>query len=94
MCGGGEWSVMRRWTTCSKVHQERVIRTYGYNVCGNTIERLASPIPPEKQPNLSDEERCARISTVIKKKDIAIISTMHMLQCSIDVLPMKMTLKR
>ncbi|GIY20383.1 hypothetical protein CDAR_295931 [Caerostris darwini] len=34
-------------------------------------ERLASPILPEKQPNLSDEERCARISTVIKKKDIA-----------------------
>ncbi|GIY66502.1 hypothetical protein CDAR_386811 [Caerostris darwini] len=31
-------------------------------------ERLASPTFPEK---LSDEERCARISTVIKKKDIA-----------------------
>ncbi|GIY42024.1 hypothetical protein CDAR_210271 [Caerostris darwini] len=31
-------------------------------------ERLASPTFPE---TLSDEERCARISTVIKKKDIA-----------------------
>ncbi|GIY02764.1 hypothetical protein CDAR_588041 [Caerostris darwini] len=34
-------------------------------------ERLASPTFPEKQSNLSDEERCARISTVIKKKDIS-----------------------
>ncbi|GIX94674.1 hypothetical protein CEXT_577241 [Caerostris extrusa] len=31
-------------------------------------ERLASPTLPQKQ---SDEERCARISTVIKKMDIA-----------------------
>ncbi|GIY39353.1 hypothetical protein CEXT_266261 [Caerostris extrusa] len=34
-------------------------------------ERLASPIFPEKQSILSDEERCTRIFTVIKKKDIA-----------------------
>ncbi|GIX68920.1 hypothetical protein CDAR_529401 [Caerostris darwini] len=34
-------------------------------------ERLSSPTFPEKQSNLSDEEHCARISTVIKKKDIA-----------------------
>ncbi|GIY06959.1 hypothetical protein CDAR_533261 [Caerostris darwini] len=34
-------------------------------------ERLASPTFPEKQSNLSDEEHCARITTVIKKKDIA-----------------------
>ncbi|GIY58819.1 hypothetical protein CDAR_227611, partial [Caerostris darwini] len=34
-------------------------------------ERLASPTFPEKQSNLSDEEQCARITTVIKKKDIA-----------------------
>ncbi|GIY47399.1 hypothetical protein CDAR_448811 [Caerostris darwini] len=34
-------------------------------------ERLASPTFREKQSNLSDEERCARISTVIKKKDIS-----------------------
>ncbi|GIY19540.1 hypothetical protein CDAR_606091 [Caerostris darwini] len=32
---------------------------------------LASPTFPEKQCNLSDEEHCARITTVIKKKDIA-----------------------
>ncbi|GIY82855.1 hypothetical protein CDAR_305051 [Caerostris darwini] len=30
-------------------------------------ERLASPTFPEKQSNLSDEENCARITTVIKK---------------------------
>ncbi|GIY62483.1 hypothetical protein CEXT_401071 [Caerostris extrusa] len=34
-------------------------------------ERLASPIFPEKLSNLSDDERCARITTVTKKKDIA-----------------------
>ncbi|GIX83760.1 hypothetical protein CEXT_215041 [Caerostris extrusa] len=34
-------------------------------------EWLASLTFPEKQSSLSDEERCARISTVIKKKDIA-----------------------
>ncbi|GIX97353.1 hypothetical protein CDAR_178101 [Caerostris darwini] len=34
-------------------------------------ELLASPTFPEKQSNLSDEEHCARITTVIKKKDIA-----------------------
>ncbi|GIY66090.1 hypothetical protein CDAR_170321 [Caerostris darwini] len=34
-------------------------------------ELLASPTFPEKQFNLSDEEHCARISTVIKKKDLA-----------------------
>ncbi|GIY68582.1 hypothetical protein CDAR_21671 [Caerostris darwini] len=34
-------------------------------------ERLASPTFPETQSNLSDEEHCARITTVIKKKDIA-----------------------
>ncbi|GIX68325.1 hypothetical protein CEXT_237331 [Caerostris extrusa] len=34
-------------------------------------ERLASPPFPEKQCNLSDEEHCARITTVIKKKDLA-----------------------
>ncbi|GIX69819.1 hypothetical protein CEXT_55701 [Caerostris extrusa] len=34
-------------------------------------ERLASPVFPEKQSNLSDKDRCARISTVIKKKDLA-----------------------
>ncbi|GIX72561.1 hypothetical protein CDAR_5871 [Caerostris darwini] len=34
-------------------------------------ERLASPTFPEKQFNFSDEEHCARITTVIKKKDLA-----------------------
>ncbi|GIY08177.1 hypothetical protein CEXT_536681 [Caerostris extrusa] len=34
-------------------------------------ERLASPTLPEKQSNLSDEEHCASITTVIKKKDVA-----------------------
>ncbi|GIY40767.1 hypothetical protein CDAR_395011 [Caerostris darwini] len=34
-------------------------------------ERLASPTFPEKKFYLSDEEHCARITTVIKKKDIA-----------------------
>ncbi|GIX69837.1 hypothetical protein CEXT_164651 [Caerostris extrusa] len=34
-------------------------------------ERLASPTFPEKQSNLSDEEHCARITTVIKMKDLA-----------------------
>ncbi|GIY06733.1 hypothetical protein CDAR_578381 [Caerostris darwini] len=34
-------------------------------------ELLASPTFPEKQSNLSDEEHCARITTVIKKKDLA-----------------------
>ncbi|GIY74303.1 hypothetical protein CEXT_372161 [Caerostris extrusa] len=34
-------------------------------------ERLASPTFPEKQFNLSDEEHYARITTVIKKKDLA-----------------------
>ncbi|GIY23804.1 hypothetical protein CDAR_386041 [Caerostris darwini] len=34
-------------------------------------ELLASPTFLEKQSNLSDEEHCARISTVIKKKDLA-----------------------
>ncbi|GIY70850.1 hypothetical protein CDAR_616501 [Caerostris darwini] len=34
-------------------------------------ELLASLTFPEKQSNLSDEEHCARITTVIKKKDIA-----------------------
>ncbi|GIY38641.1 hypothetical protein CDAR_227621 [Caerostris darwini] len=33
-------------------------------------ERLASPTFPEKQSNLCDEEHCARITTVINKKDI------------------------
>ncbi|GIY92810.1 hypothetical protein CEXT_195291 [Caerostris extrusa] len=34
-------------------------------------ERLASPTFLKKQSNLSDEEHCARITTVIKKKDLA-----------------------
>ncbi|GIY89436.1 hypothetical protein CDAR_608301, partial [Caerostris darwini] len=34
-------------------------------------ERLASPTFPKKQSNLSDEEHCARITTVIKKKELA-----------------------
>ncbi|GIY69252.1 hypothetical protein CEXT_259621 [Caerostris extrusa] len=34
-------------------------------------ERLASPIFPKKPSNLSDEEHCAPITTVIKKKDLA-----------------------
>ncbi|GIY89185.1 hypothetical protein CDAR_402381 [Caerostris darwini] len=34
-------------------------------------ERLASPIFPEKLTNLSDEERCARVTTATKKKDVA-----------------------
>ncbi|GIY26711.1 hypothetical protein CEXT_304701, partial [Caerostris extrusa] len=54
-----------------KVHQERVIRTYGGNVCGNTIGAVGLAYISRKKSNLSDEERCARISTVIKKKDIA-----------------------
>ncbi|GIY49309.1 hypothetical protein CDAR_283621 [Caerostris darwini] len=33
-------------------------------------ERLASPVFSEKLSNLSDEELCARITTVTKKKDI------------------------
>ncbi|GIX93909.1 hypothetical protein CDAR_179321 [Caerostris darwini] len=40
-------------------------------------ELLASPIFHEK---LSEEERCARISTVTKKRTLLRISTMHMLQ--------------
>ncbi|GIX88736.1 hypothetical protein CEXT_203741 [Caerostris extrusa] len=39
--------------------------------CAIQSERLASPTFPEKQSNLSDKEHCARITTVIKKKDIA-----------------------
>ncbi|GIX80427.1 hypothetical protein CDAR_53141, partial [Caerostris darwini] len=34
-------------------------------------ELLASPKFPEKQSKLSDEEHCARITTVVEKKDIA-----------------------
>ncbi|GIY54927.1 hypothetical protein CDAR_612801 [Caerostris darwini] len=34
-------------------------------------ERLTSPTFPEKKSNLSDEERRARITTVIMKKDTA-----------------------
>ncbi|GIX70639.1 hypothetical protein CDAR_283691 [Caerostris darwini] len=53
-------------------------------------ELLASPTFPEKQSNLSDEEHCARITTVIKKKNIAqnLYDAMHM-----DFLPMMTTLK-
>ncbi|GIY92592.1 hypothetical protein CEXT_351241 [Caerostris extrusa] len=69
MSGGGEWSVLRRSTTpFGQVHQERIIRTYRYNECVNTLGALASPIFHEK---LSEEERCARISTVKKKKTFA-----------------------
>ncbi|GIY79055.1 hypothetical protein CDAR_505771 [Caerostris darwini] len=46
-------------------------RTSSYHCRILKFLHLASPIFPEKQSNLSDEERCARISTVIKKKDIA-----------------------
>ncbi|GIY87119.1 hypothetical protein CEXT_307271 [Caerostris extrusa] len=38
MSDGEEWSVLRRSTTpFGQVHQERVIRTYGYNECVNTL---------------------------------------------------------
>ncbi|GIX75228.1 hypothetical protein CEXT_40861 [Caerostris extrusa] len=71
MNDGEEWSVMRRWTTpFGKGHQERVIRK-DTTCAAIQSERLTSPTFPEKQSNLSDEERCARISTMIKKKDLA-----------------------
>ncbi|GIY71630.1 hypothetical protein CDAR_259451 [Caerostris darwini] len=70
MSGGGEWRVMRRATTpFGQVHQERVIRNLWIQ---RVRQYLRSGWPrllfPEK---LSDEERCARITIVTKKKSIA-----------------------
>ncbi|GIZ03311.1 hypothetical protein CEXT_276771 [Caerostris extrusa] len=49
----------------------RVIRNLWNNVCGNTIGEVGLAYISRKAINLSDEEHCARITTVIKKKDIA-----------------------
>ncbi|GIX74316.1 hypothetical protein CDAR_88771 [Caerostris darwini] len=72
MSGGEEWSVLRRSTTpCGQVHQERVILELMDTTSASiSSELLTSPTFPEKQSNLSDEEHCARITIVIKKKDI------------------------
>ncbi|GIY54855.1 hypothetical protein CDAR_75731, partial [Caerostris darwini] len=65
MSGGGEWSVLRRSTTpFGQVHQERVIQ----NLWIQRVHQYPRPIFHEK---LSEEEICARVSTVTKKKDLA-----------------------
>ncbi|GIY58393.1 hypothetical protein CDAR_316491 [Caerostris darwini] len=73
MSGGGEWSVMRRWTTSIRESAPGASNPELMDATCAAIqsERLASPTFPEKQSNLSEEECCARISTVIKKKDLA-----------------------
>ncbi|GIY81954.1 hypothetical protein CEXT_738611 [Caerostris extrusa] len=79
MNGGGEWSVTRRWTTpFGKVHQDRVIRNLWIQCVATQ-----SPTFPEKQSNLSGEERCARISTAIKKEDI-FSESLRCICCSAD----------
>ncbi|GIY85386.1 hypothetical protein CEXT_5801 [Caerostris extrusa] len=73
MNGGEKMGVMRRWTTSfGKVHQERVTRSLWIQ---RVLQYNRSGWPrlhfPKSNPVYLTKKRCARISTVIKKKDIA-----------------------
>ncbi|GIX88080.1 hypothetical protein CDAR_589901 [Caerostris darwini] len=85
MSSGGEWSKVQSAKLCLILeflgrmeHDATIDYSVRASVPGASNPELmdttcaaipsASPIFPER---LSDEERCARITTVIKKKDIA-----------------------
>ncbi|GIY56008.1 hypothetical protein CEXT_730331 [Caerostris extrusa] len=92
MSGGEEWSVLRRSTTpfgesAPGASNPELMDTTSASI---PSELLASHIFHEK---LSEEERCARISTVTKKKDIAQNLYDAYAAALTDILQMMTTLK-